>query len=871
MRDCATLGVEGVLDAVDSSKNGLTAETAAARSRLGTNRLPDIPRPGIISRILQQLKSPLILILGAIAIVMPLLGSPSDAFLILFVIVFNTTFGLIQEGRASRALESLTRAYTANARVRRGGEIRTLPAEELVLGDIVLLAEGDHVPADGRFISDAGLRIDESSLTGESVTVTKTSRPVELAPGAPLGDFRNMGFAQTLVVSGSGELAVTAVGAQTEFGKIAEALKTKQTEPPLVKKIRKLSRLIAVTVGVLSAVLFTAGILLGHEPILLLATIMSLAVSVIPEGLPVVVTLVLATGVSHMAKKKAVVKKLSAVEGLGQVQVICTDKTGTLTENELSIQRAATPSKVFAVEGDGYKPEGRVLMGDAPQTAQTDTELEALALGAMLMGDDALGRDKEGNWRAVRDPIEAAMQCFSQRAGMKQEAWELLEERPFSYVDKRRSGRWQRDGRSVAFLTGSPESVLALCELEGEDRRKIEATISEFAQQGLRVIAFAERAGDLPLHSETTWRYIGIVGMGDMLRARVVDSIAWCREQGIQVVMVTGDHPETAFAIAKAAGIADDPSQVINGTDFERLDDTELALRLNGIRVFSRIAPTDKLRIVNAYRSRGFVTAMTGDGVNDAPALHAADIGIAMGRSGTDVAREAAHLVLLDDNFATIVDAVQQGRATIGNLRRVIMYLFSTNFAEICVIGIAILLRLPAPLLPGQIIWINLITDAFLDVALSLEPRHGSPRKGGALIDRRAVARMALLGTTMAVGTLIVYAKYAAAGTIVLHTMTLTTLAAFQWMNAWSARSETRSIVRLSFFSNPYLIAATVIVVTLQILATSFDPLRALLKTSPLSPADWGIVILVASTVILMDEIWKRARHKPTAATPVLP
>jgi len=873
-RTCAPRRAEEALSLMESRSTGLkNAEADARRASLGNNALPDPPKPHLLRRIFGQLTSPLILILIFVAAVAPLLGESKDAVIILFVLVFNTTIGVIQEGRAARALEMLHKTHVSTCTVRREGRLITVPTSNVTIGDIVILREGDQIPADGRFIEDVGLRVDESMLTGESTPVTKTSLPLtDLSPTAALGDIRNAGYGQTLVVAGNGVLLVTTIGKDTEVGGIAKVLAGKQTEPPLVSRIRHLSRLIALVVACVTVILFVFGIASGRPTLSLLATVLSLAVSVVPEGLPIVLTLVLTRGVLRMAKRNAVVKKLSAVEGLGQIQVICTDKTGTLTTNQLVVQRVAAGNTVYRVNGEGFGPKGHVYHGNHECHVGHEATLDSLAQAALFFGDGSLKRSEDGIWQPDGDPVNAAMRSFALRYQMPEEAWTRLEERPFSYTRKHRSGRWMKGDASIAYLAGSPESVLAQSELSGDARRDALSLLSQFTTDGLRVIAVAERDGGLPLDTDVPWRFVGFIGMGDALRPEVVSSIAWCREQGIRVVMITGDHPETALAIARKTGIANDMTQLLNGPDLEQLDENGLRDAIDRVRVFSRIAPTHKLRIIQAFRARGYLTAMTGDGVNDAPALHQADIGIAMGKGGTDVAREAAHLVLLDDNFATIVAAIQEGRVTVSNIRRVIMYLFSTSVAEVGVIALALLMQLPLPLLPAQIIWVNLVTDSFLDVSLAMEPQHGSThRSNGALIDRRSVGRMALLGTTMTIGTFIIFLKVLPSGdSVYIHTMTLTSLAAFQWLNAWNARSETRSFARLSPFSNPPLIAATVTVVSLQLLAMYTQPLQNLLGMMPLNAADWALILAVVSSVVLVDELWKRAQHKPAASAPVL-
>lgn len=823
-RDFASLDAHAALTRLGSSPDGLRDDEARARLRAtGRNALLRPSAPGPLLRFLRQFRSPLILLLFIAAAVMSIVGDIKDSLVILFVLVFNATVGFIQEGRASRALAALERTIVQKSVARRGGRTASIPTSEIVPGDIIILNEGDVVPADGRLIESIGLRMDESMLTGESVPVSKTDRSLPATDATPLGDLRNAAFRQTHVVAGHGALLVTTTGSSTEVGRIASAIGRDETEPPLAKKIKYLGRAIALITVLFSCSLFFFGLLAGRPAPLLFATVVTLAVSIIPEGLPVVLTLVLARGVSRMAAKHAVVKRLNAVEGLGQVQVICTDKTGTLTKNELVVR-------------------------------DTDVRGERLArlaeAAAAFVG-------------STSDPVDTALAAFTAEQRASLSGWTKLDERPFSYEEKRRFAMYRApDGRVVSFIAGSPERVYAMCEANG-DRASAEGALQRFAAQGLRVIAFARREGDLAFDArETPWQCTGCVAMGDELRPEAVKSIAWCREQGIRVVMVTGDHPDTALAIARKAGIATDPREVLNGDAFEKISDEALSARLDEIRVFSRISPQHKIRIVMAYRAKGLLTAMTGDGVNDAPALQAADIGVAMGKGGTEVAREAADLVLLDDNFATIVTAVQEGRAVIGNVRKVVTYLFSTSIAEAVVLTVTLLGNLPLPLLPVQIIWLNLVTDGFLDVSLAMEPtHHGRRLTSGAIVDRASVSRMLLLGSVMAGGTLLVYATSLDRTEPELRTLTLLTLAVFQWFNAWSARSESTSIFRLSPFSNPYLVSATFAVFLLQFGAL-YGPYASLLRTVPLPASDWLLAAGVSTAVIAADEVWKRrTRH----------
>ncbi len=869
-RECAQLPTSQVFERLDTRNDGLSDVETLTRQRLfGANRLPSPPRATLLRRILDQLTSPLILILIAVAVLAPLIGHPSDAVIIVFVLIFNATISIIQEGRASQALRALEDLSTPTCLVRRNGKTLSIPVHEVTVGDIIILKEGDRIPADGRFIEAQGTVVDESTLTGESIPVRKTAAPMTTTATMALGDIHNAGFSQTLVVSGSALFVISSIGKETEIGKIATALKQQQTEPPLALQVKRLSKQIAIVVMSFSAILFCLGFLLGEQPITLLATVLSLAVSIIPEGLPIVLTIVLAHGVNIMARKHAVVKKLNAVEGLGQVQVICTDKTGTLTTNTLVVQTVIADNTQANVTGTGFDPNGSVSIESEKIHFGNKKSIDTLAQAASLFGRSSLRHDAQG-WHPIGDPIDAALLCFAKRYQTPDtETWKLIEEQPFSYTEKRRSGRWQLKDAVQSFMIGSPESVLSQCEIRDTEKYLATTHISALAQRGLRVIALAERNGDTPLQQKQAWTFVGFYGMGDTLRTEVVESVAWCKEQNIRVVMITGDHPETALAIAKQAGIANDISQVLNGTELETLNDADLTLRIDTIRVFSRVAPEHKLRLINAYRAKGLITAMTGDGVNDAPALHQADIGVAMGKSGTDVAREAADLILMDDHFATIVAAIQEGRLIFANIQRVIFYLFSTSLAEAGIITLTVLLRLPLPLLPAQIIWINLITDSFLDISLGLEPQHRTTHAvSKKLINTSMVARMSILGLTMITGTLIIYLHILDHDSAYLQTMVLTTLAVYQWFNAWNARNDITSIVRLPIFSNRPLLWATGFVISLQLLAVYTPFMQSILHTTPLSLRDWSLIIAVASTVVLTDEIWKqrsRTRHAKTS------
>ncbi len=862
-RETASLSIHETIQRFSTSLNGLTNDEAEQRRSLGENILPKKKEPNFFFRVLRQFCSPLIAILMISAALMPFVGRPEDAYVILAILILNAVVGALQEGRASRALQLLESHSTPIVDVLRGGVEQRISIFDLRLGDLLPLREGVIVPADGRIIQHVGLRIDESTLTGESSPVGKTSDPLPTNNHAALADLRNAAFRGTHVVAGHGLMLVTAIGSETEIGRIALSIVQRGTEPPLAKKIAHISRIIAIIVGVFSVCLFGIGLLVGRPIVLLFATVVTLAVSIIPEGLPVVLTIVLARGVRRMARHHAVVKQLNAVEGLGNVDVICTDKTGTLTVNEQNILHVLTPKTRYTVEGHGYEPHGHILSHGERVRFGDHSDLDRIIIAAAALGEHAI-RKEHNEFVPIGDPVNSAFLALSQRGSFHSSPWRIIDERPFSFEERCRYIQLEsKTGQITSYMAGSPETVFAKCIDDGFEQ---EFAFEEYARHGLRVVALAYRDGDIPFSNTTTpWHCAGYVAMGDTLRPDAATSVAWCHQNGIRVVMVTGDHPETALAIAKDVGLAATSDNLLRGDELDAMDDAALTARLTNITVFARITPAHKLRIVNAYRANELITAMTGDGVNDAPALRAADIGIAMGKHGTDVAREACDLVLLDDRFATIVAAIQEGRSISGNVRKVISYLFSTNIAEAIVLAVTLLSGAPILLLPVQILWLNLITDGFLDISLAMEPPHkrGKPRAGG-FLDTTSLFRIFLLGGVMAGGTLFVYFLFIDRPAAQLQTLTLLVLAVFQWFNAWSARSESTSLTRLSLLSNPYLIIATCIIFVLQ-LAALYSPLSSWLHTAPLPMLDWILAALISLTVVLADEWWKhrfrRAQH----------
>ena len=874
---------------LSSAERGLSDEEAGRRlTTYGQNALPEQKPESYVSIFVRQFKSPLIYILVGASVVIFIIGEIVDGGIILAVLLFNALVGTIQEGRAQNTLRALRNFVETQATVLRGEREVILNDTEVVPGDIIILYEGEKVPADARLLLSHNLRLDEAALTGESTPVLK-KHDAPLSRGTLVADQTTMLFKGTNVVAGNGQAVVVATGGNTEIGRIAKEVAAEEGEIPLQASIRHLSRgIIAVTLAA-GLFIFFLGIAKGLSAVQMFATVVSLAVSVIPEGLPIVMTLVLATGVWRMGKRNALVKRLAAVEALGQANVIAVDKTGTITKNEIVIERVWV-GKTFNIAGSGYEPKGSVsLEGNVVEPLNHPELLFAGKIAALSSSARVVYSEEEKRWRVAGDPTEAAMLVFAEKLGFHREDLErempLLGEIPFDAEKKYHATVFKEGHARVLSVVGAPEVVLkhshmlrrsARSEaLSDAERKNIEAMVLAWSKNGLRVIALAQKRdvpaeiGEKDIHSLT---FVGLFGMKDGLREEVRESLEKANEAGIRVVMITGDHKVTAEAIARDAGMFKSNDTVLTGEDVDALSDAALRETLGYARVFARVTPEHKLRIIHAYKKRGEIVAMTGDGVNDAPSLIAADLGVAMGRIGTEVAKEAADIVLLDDNFGSIVSAVEEGRSIYRTIKKVILYLFSTGLGEAFTIVGAIFLGFAVPILPAQIIWLNFVTDGFLDVALAMEPKEkgllsrGYEHSKRYLLDHLTIQRMVVMALPMAVGALILFDVYAAEGFTKASTVVLTALAVFQWFNAWNCRSETRSLFSQSPLENLYLVGATAVVVVLQLLAVYHPLFQSILHTVPLTLADWLIIVPVALSVILVEEVRKflaRVLHTP--------
>ncbi|GIV96897.1 MAG: haloacid dehalogenase [Herpetosiphonaceae bacterium] len=913
--------VEDIIIELDShAQRGLT--TAEVHTRLesyGPNEIKPEPPTPAWRRFLAQFQNPLvILLLVATAIAAAIwvyerdTALPYEAIVIFAIVLFNGALGYLQEERAEQAVAALRKLSAAEARVIRDGSRRRVPAVELVPGDIILLEEGDTIPADARVLQSISLQTAEASLTGESVPVSKDTDPIP--EEVELGDRDNMVFSGTIVTYGRGTAVVTATGMQTEMGRIAGLLRESRDEAtPLQKELDRTGRRLGGAVLIIAAIIITSIVLVqdvqGFAAIVdVLILGVALAVAAVPEGLPAIVTAVLAIGVQRMARRRAIVRKLPAVETLGSATVVASDKTGTLTKNEMTVRTIVTAHGRVNLTGTGYVPEGQVRQnGEAIRDPALNTEV-IQALQAAERANNAMLQQIDSRWSVQGDPTEGALLVAAYKAGLATDVldrhFERVGEVPFSSERKLMStvhrDRQERD-RLIVFSKGAPDVLLERCayELVGEERRPLTpARRSEIlddnaalAREALRTLGVAFRLlpSDTPIQPgdsriEHDLIFIGLIGMIDPPRPEVKDAVAQAKGAGIRPIMITGDHPQTAVAIALELGITS-TADAITGAELENLPDPELDQIVNKTSVYARVNPGHKLRIVEALQRNHAVVAMTGDGVNDAPALKTADIGIAMGITGTDVAKEAADMVLADDNFATIIAAVEEGRAIFANIQKFLRFLLSSNIGEVFTMFFGIMLAgvfgltaqgevLVFPLLATQILWINLITDGPPALALGVDPVDPAvmktpprPRERGVLTPRMWLG-IGQIGLIMAAGTLLVLDGALPGGLIAgtgdlryARTLAFTTLVLFQLFNVFNARSDEYSAFR-DLFRNPWLWGAILLSLILHIAVIYVPFLQRAFDTTGLSLTDWLFAAAVASSVLWLREVSKRVTRR---------
>jgi len=877
------LTVEEVLKNLDSTRSGLSEEKAKERlHQYGPNELTAKGKTPAVIVFLRQFASPLIYILLIAAVIeLTVMRKPTDAAVILTVLIINSIVGFIQESRAERAMEALKRLAVPYAKVLRQGAVTKISAIHLVPGDVILLEAGDKVPVDARLIEAANLSVDESILTGESVPVEKFTGAIE--GEAAIADMGNMAHMGCAVVNGRGVAVVTATGMNTEIGKITtQVQETKPPPTPLQRNVARLGRYIGILVLGIIGVLILIGVVKGYGFEEMFTLAVAAAVSAIPEGLLVMVTVVLALGMRRMARRHALIRKLTAVETMGAVTAICSDKTGTLTESEMTLRQMYLSGRTIEITGAGYRPEGEFLENSQKLDPQNDESfLLALRISA-LCNDSTLKSDGDKH-QLLGDPTEGALLVAALKAGLNQKALQeeqpRLAELPFS-SEKRYMATLHhcQDGKAVVYVKGSVDKVLAMSrqilvngvpqEMSSENKNEIEQENLQMASKALRVmaLAYAECSPTPELlsheHLDGALTLVAMVGMIDPPRQEAKKAIADCKRAGIKVMMITGDQKATAVAIAEELGLP--PDEAVTGLELGQMSDQELSARIERISVFARVEPIHKLRIVNAMKSKGYTVAVTGDGVNDGPALRAADIGIAMGIKGTDVAREASDMVLTDDNFASIVAAVEEGRVIFSNIRRSVFYLLSTNMGELFTWIMAIVAGIPLPVVAVQILWINLVTDGVCTIPLGLEPKHRNvlaepPRRQKAgIVYSGMLWRIAFIALFMSIGTFFIFRwELPRVGLEEARTIAFSMLVAFQWFNALNARSDQQSLFRLGLLSNRLLLGGIGLAILLQAMVIYAPPFQKLFYTVPLSLEDWGVVVLMASGIFVVEEVRK--------------
>jgi len=886
-----SLSPEDVLARLASNSDGISSPEAAERlSANGLNELKAGKRISWLPIFTGQFKSVIIWILIAAGVISGMLGERMDAAAILAIVILNAVIGFYQEFCAEKSMAALKEMTAPQAKVRRDGNITSIPASGIVVGDILSLEAGDLIAADARLLTAASLSCIESALTGESEAVAKQS--VTMEPGdTPLGERENMVYMGTSVATGTGQAVVVATAMQTELGRIANLIEEADAEEktPLQRKLDSFGRVLVWAALGIIALLFGLGLLRGTKPFELFMTSVSLAVAAVPEGLPAVVTVALSLGVLRMSRRRALVRKLPAVETLGSTTVICTDKTGTLTVGEMTVRALYVADKNYEVTGEGYGPNGEVRFDG--KTAGPEQSAPLLELATVLLGcNNAHLVQEDGIWRVIGDPTEGALLVAGRKAGGTQEAIE--KELPRQYEipfdsDRKRSTviRRKPDGQLRAFINGAPAALLQRCThlytstgplpLTEQDREHILAETTKMAKRALRVLGSAYRdlneisPADLAADEvEHDLVFVGLTGMYDPPRPEAKEAVARCHAAGIRVVMITGDHPDTAIAIARELGIASGQDTALTGPELDKLSDAELRKRVSSIAVYARVTAEHKLRIIRAWKANDAVVAMTGDGVNDAPAVKGADIGIAMGKSGTEVTKQASDMIITDGNFASIVAAVEEGRGIYDNIRKTLQYLLAGNTGELLLMTVCVAVGLPSPLLPIQLLWINLVTDGLPAFCLATDPIDSDvmkrqPRNQHERItNRRFLRTMSFTGILTAGVSFAVYLFILKRGSAeIARTYAFAVLVFAELLRSFGARSETRPIWRISLFTNVNLVIVVAVSIGLQVWSQHSATLGRFLKTSPMPFTD-GLLLLAAGAIPLMViEILKAARH----------
>ena len=883
-----TLTCDETFKELKSDPNGLnTAEAGKRLQENGPNELQAARRVSPWEILLEQFKNVLILILLGATIISLFLGHGTESVVIAIIVLFAVGLGFVQEYRAERAIEALRKMAAPTATVLREGIERKIPAREGVPGDVILLRTGDRVPADARLLESINLQVEEAALTGESVPVEKHIHAIPASTGSAdklsLGDRKNMAYAGTAVTYGRGRALVTATGMQTEFGKIAKMLQDVESgRTPLQQNLDKVGTALARAAFVVVAIISVLGLLRGQPFIEMLIFGIALAVAVVPEALPAVVTISLAIGVQKMVKRNALIRRLPAVETLGSTSVICSDKTGTLTKDEMTIRRLFCAGQLYNISGAGYTPEG-VFSIDGGTPSEPPPTLRQMLTAAVLASDTYLVQTESGAWDIKGDPTEGALIVAAAKAGLQKgildDAYQRVQEIPFSSESKRMTTLHKTNGTITAYAKGAPEVILAGCEfvliengvapLDAATRENILDQAQTMAGEALRVLGIASKPDVTLETAERGMIFLGLAGMIDPPRLEAKEAIALCVEAGIRPVMITGDHPVTAQAVARELGLLRNGGHVVSGPELEEMTDQQLARDVEEISVYARVSPSHKLRVITAWQSRGHIVAMTGDGVNDAPALKKADIGIAMGITGTDVTKEAAAMTLTDDNFASIVAAVEEGRGVFENIKKYLMFLLSSNIGEIGLMAGSALLGLPLPLTAVQILYVNLATDGLPALALSVDPPEKdlmkrTPRDPHTGIFTRPVVILMVLGglwSTLINLGLFTWALNTGKSLEEAMTMTFVSLVLIQFFKAYNFRSDRHSILNKPF-ANKWLNIAILWEISLLLVILYVPFLHDAFGTYYLPLLDWLIVGGLALTIIPVLEIAKWMERK---------
>lgn len=891
MRAWYNLSTNEIFEELKTSERGLSEEEAKARlSIYGPNRLKEEEEVGRLRIFLHQFASPLIYILIIAGIVSILLDEYIDGAVIFSVVILNAIIGFTQEYKAEKSIRALKRIMIPRAKVLRDGNQVELSSEALVPGDVVILFSGIRVPADMRLIETVELKIDESILTGESVPVEKHKERI-FEENLTYGDQKNMAFMGTIVVSGRGKGVVVGTGMNTVLGRIAKQIKESTEEKtPLQKKIERFANWIGILVLVSSFGLFFAGLLAGYSMKDMFLVAVSAAVATIPEGLPVVVTIALAIGVRRMARHNAIIRRLPSVETLGSTTVIGSDKTGTLTKNEMTVKSLYDGRSFYEVQGSGYDLAGAIEKDGSPVSVESEPQLLWLLRIGLLCNESSLLK-RDGSFEAHGDPTEVALIVSAIKGGLDPE-FERRNFRELSVIPFESERGYMAtlhawDSERFVFVKGAPEKILSICVRDsfGDpiDRERVLRIVDEWAKSGQRVLAFAFkrapedmqelRCKEIEVCDEILGlTFVGLQGMIDPPRPEAKDAVEGCKRAGIRVIMITGDHAYTAKAIGKSLGIIGPDSRVLTGRDLEGMTDERLFEEVKEVSVYARVSPEHKLRIVEQLKRHGEIVAVTGDGVNDAPALKAAHIGVAMGKSGTDVAKEASDMILTDDNFVSIFHAVREGRVVFDNIRKVTFFLIPTGVASLISIAISMILGLPVPYLPAQLLWVNLVTNGLQDVALAFEPGEKNvllrpprdPKEG--IMSKLLIQRTILVGALISLGTVYNFKMALDEGYSLekARTLAVTTMVFFQFFQAWNSRSEIESIFRLNPLTNPFLFFSLIASTLAQIAFIYLPSLRWIFRTEPLTLHDWYLVILVSVSVIVLVEFDKYLRRRLT-------